>query len=112
MDLPDGWYRYLEHPSVIRRKKNTPPYPRCLYGDPEPDGTLKVVSREKILHYRLLYIDPPEPITFMPVAVDTSGRIYDDFLCFLFLHVHRESSALPYDTPEESVNFVFFTLFV
>ena len=38
----------------------------------------------------------------MPVAVDTSGRIYDDFLCLLFLHAHRESSALGNDIPEES----------
>jgi hypothetical protein len=38
------------------------------------------VVRKKILHYRQLYIDRPEPIAFMPVAVDTSGHIYDDFL--------------------------------
>ena len=53
---------------------------RCSDGAPEPDGTIKVVSRKKILHYRQLYIDRPDPIDFMPVAVDTSGRIYDDFL--------------------------------
>jgi hypothetical protein len=35
----------------------------------------EVVARKKILHYRQLYIDRPEPIAFMPVAVDTSGRI-------------------------------------
>ena len=44
-------------------------------GGPEPDGDIKVVDRKKILHYRQLYIDRPEPIAFMPVAVDTSGRI-------------------------------------
>ncbi len=49
-------------------------------GAPEPDGVLKVVSRKKIIHYHQLYLDHPEPIAFMPVAVDTSGRIYDDFL--------------------------------
>ncbi len=118
---PDGWVLYEirtdgtgtwnTHPSS-GEKKNSPPYPRCLHGAPEPDGTLKVVPREKILHYRQLYIDRPEPIAFMPVAVDTSGRIYHYFLCFLFLHVHRESSELPNDIPEESVNFVFFALFV
>ena len=52
----------------------------------EPDGALKVVARKKIIHYRQLYIDRPEPIAFMPVAVDTSDRIYDDFLRLLFLH--------------------------
>ena len=41
----------------------------------------------------------------MPVAVDTSGRIYDDFLRLLFLHAHREASDLPNDIPEESGHF-------
>ena len=63
-------------------------------GAPEPDGALKVVARKKIIHYHQLYLDHPEPIAFMPVAVDTSGRIYDDFLRLLFLHVHREASPL------------------
>ncbi len=55
-------------------------------GPPEPDGTIKVVVGKKIIHYRQLYLDRPEPIAFMPVALDTSGRIYDDFLRLLFLH--------------------------
>ena len=59
---------------------------RCSIGVPEPDGTLRVVDRKKIIHYRQLYIDRPDPIAFMPVAVDTSGRIYDDFLRLLLLH--------------------------
>ena len=71
-------------------------------GGPEPDGALKVVVRTKIIHYRQLYIDHPEPIAFMPVAIDTSDLIYDDFLRLLFLHVHREASALANDIPEES----------
>ena len=74
-------------------------------GDPEPDGALKVVARKKIIHYRQLYIDRPEPIAL--VAVDTSVRIYNDFLRLLFLHAHREASALANDIPEESVNFRF-----
>ena len=76
-------------------------------GVPEPDGDLKVVSRKKIIHYHQLYIDHPEPIAFMPVAVDTSDRIYDDFLRLLFLHAHRETSALGNDIPEESGHFRF-----
>jgi hypothetical protein len=56
-------------------------------------------------------IDRPGPIAFMPVAVDVSGRIYDDFLRLIFLHPHRESSGLANDISEESVTFVFFTLF-
>ena len=76
-------------------------------GAPEPDGDLQVVGRKKIIHYRQLYIDRPEPIAFMPVAVDTSDRIYDDFLRLLFLHPHREASALSNDIPEESGHFRF-----
>ena len=76
-------------------------------GAPEPDGSLKVVVRKKIIHYRQLYIDRPEPIAFMPVAVDTSDRIYDDFLRLLFLYSHREVSTLPNDIPEESGQFRF-----
>ena len=30
----------------------------------------------------------------MPLAVDTAGRIYDDFSRLLFLHPHRAASAL------------------
>ena len=73
----------------------------------EPDGALKVVPRKKIIHYRQLYIDRPDPIAFMPVAVDTEGRIYDDFLRLLFLHDHREVSTLVNDIPEESGHFRF-----
>ena len=76
-------------------------------GAPEPDGALKVVDRKKIIHYHQLYIDRPDPIAFMPVAVDTSVRIYDDFLRLLFLYVHREASALGNDIPEESGHFRF-----
>jgi hypothetical protein len=67
----------------------------------------QVVPRKKIIHYRQLYIDRPDPIAFMPVAVDTAGRIYDDFLRLLFLHAHREESALANDIPEESGHFRF-----
>ena len=81
-------------------------------GAPEPDGALKVVARKKIIHYHQLYIDRPHPIVFMPVGVDTGGRIYDDFLRLLFLHAHREASALANDIPEESGHFVFFALLV
>jgi len=45
---------------------------RRVDGAPEPDGALRTVTRAKIRHYRQLYINHPEPIAFMPVAVDTS----------------------------------------
>ena len=43
----------------------------------------------------------------MPVAVDTSDLIHDDFLRLLFLHAHREASALATEIPEESGQFRF-----
>ncbi len=66
------------------------------------------MTRAKIRHYRQLYINHPEPISFMTVVVDTTGRIYEDFGRLLFLHVHRETSALPNEIPEESEQFRFF----
>ncbi len=73
---------------------------------------LMEVARKKSIHYRQLYIDRLDPIVFIPVVVDTSDRIYDDFLRLLFLHTHREASTLTNDIPEESVTFVFFALLV
>jgi hypothetical protein len=65
------------------------------------------VVRKKILHYHQLYINRPDPIDFLPVAVDTTGRLYDDFSRLLFPHVHREASALTNEIPEESGQFRF-----
>ncbi len=45
------------------------------------------------------------PIVFLPLTVDTSGRIYDDFIRFLFLDAHGETSALGHELPEESDQF-------
>ena len=74
---------------------------------PESDGTLMTVTRATIIHYRQLYLNRPDPIVFMTVVVDTSGRIYDDFSRFLFLHTHRETSTLTNELPEESDQFRF-----
>jgi hypothetical protein len=68
---------------------------------------LREEARTKIRHYRQLYINRPDPIAFMPVAVDTSGRVYDDFSLLLFLHTHREASALSNEIPEEPEQFRF-----
>jgi hypothetical protein len=76
-------------------------------GAPEPDGALWEEGRTKIRHYRQMYINHPDPIVFMPVAVDTSGRVYDDFSRLLFLDANREASALANDIPEESDQFRF-----
>jgi hypothetical protein len=75
----------------------------------EPRGrwSLEDGGEGKIRHYRQLYINRPEPIAFMPVAVDTAGRLYEDFSRLLFLHTHREPSALANEIPEESKQFRF-----
>ncbi len=74
---------------------------------PELDGALREVDRAKILHYHQLYLNRPDPIVFLPAAADTTGRVYDDFSRLLFLHAHRETSALANEIPEESGQFRF-----
>ncbi len=44
---------------------------------------------------------------FIPLAGDTTGRLYDDFIRLLFLHAHREASDLANEFPEESDKFRF-----
>ena len=53
-------------------------------GAPDPDVTFKEVARIKIRHYRNLYLNHPDPVTFTPLAVDTTGRMYDEFIRLLF----------------------------
>ena len=80
-------------------------------GVPPTDGVSKEVVRSKIIHYRQLYLNHPDPIAFMSVTIDTSGlhsgRIYDDFSRLQFLHTHREGSVLTTELPEESDQFRF-----
>jgi hypothetical protein len=80
---------------------------RSSDGPPEPDGVLKSVTRANIIHYRQVYLNRPDPTVFMPVEVNTPDHIYDDFSRLLFLHDHRETSALTYELPEESGHFRF-----
>ena len=76
-------------------------------GAPDPDVALKDVTRIKIRHYRNLYLNHPDPIVFIPLAVDTTGRLFEEFIRLLFLHAHREASALANELPEESDQFRF-----
>ena len=76
-------------------------------GVPDSDGALKTVTRIKIRHYRNLYLNRPDPISFIPLTVDTTGRLYDDFIRLLFLHAHREAPALTNELLEESDHFRF-----
>ena len=63
--------------------------------------------RIKIRHYHNLYLNRPDPISFIPLTVDTTGRLYDDFIRLIFLHAHREASDLTNELPEESDQFRF-----
>ena len=76
-------------------------------GAPDPDVIFKEVTRIKIRHYRNLYLNHPDPIAFIPLAVDTTGRMYDEFIRLLFLYVHREASTLVNELLEESDQFRF-----
>ena len=67
-----------------------------------PNNVLKNTVRPKMLHYRRLYTDRPDPIVFMSLVVNTSGRLYHDFIRLLFLQAHRETSILVREIPEES----------
>ncbi len=79
-------------------------------GAPDPDSSFKEVVRIKISHYRNLYLNLPDPIAFIPLVVNTTGRMYDEFIRLLFLHAHRGSSTLANELLEESDQFAFFTL--
>ena len=76
-------------------------------GVPDPDGSLKEEVRIKIRHYRNVYLNRLDPIAFLPLTVDTTVRLYDDFIRLLFLYDHREVSSLTNELPEESDQFRF-----
>jgi hypothetical protein len=61
----------------------------------------------KIRHYRQTYADRTDPIVFLPISVNTSGRSYEDFARLFFLHAHREASIVAGELPEESEQFRF-----
>ena len=76
-------------------------------GSPDPDGSLKEAVRIKIRHYHNVYLNHPDPIPFIPLTVDTTGRLYDEFIRLLFLYTHSEASALANDLSEELDQFRF-----
>ena len=48
------------------------------------------MTHVKILHYLNVYLNRPDPIVFLPLTVDTTVRLYDDFIRLFFLYDHRE----------------------
>ena len=71
-------------------------------GAAQTDVDFKNTVRKKIRHNRQYYV-----IVVIPVAVNISGRVYDDFFRLIFLHAHREASVLTGELPEESDQFRF-----
>ena len=67
----------------------------------------KEVVRIKIRYYRNLYLNHSDPIAFIPLPVDTTGRMYDEFIRLLFLQTHHETSVLSNELTEESDQFRF-----
>jgi len=81
---------------------------------PDPDGVLQETVTLEIrhyLHHQSIFkphsFNHPDPIVFLPLTVDTSGRICDDYIRLIFLHTDRETSSLDNELPEESDQFRF-----
>ncbi len=74
-DLEIKDYVVLQKPQ--EQADHLPP-PRTLILDFTLTHT-RYVDRKKISHYHQLYLNRPDPIAFLPAAVDTTGRLYDDF---------------------------------
>ena len=70
---------------------------QCLrsIGAPQPDDTLNNDARIKNNHYRQKYDELPELVVFMTVSASTSGRINENFLRLIFLHV-RGVGSIPF----------------
>ena len=70
------------------------------------DLALSVVHNNKIVSIDL---NRPDPIVFnlLLLPVDTSDRLYEDFILLFFLHDHRETSSLDNVLLEESDQFRF-----
>jgi hypothetical protein len=71
------------------------------------------LSIQRNAHTQSILMDPstrqPEwRFGILPITVNTSGRVYEDFTRLLFLHAHREASILTGELPEESEQFRFF----
>jgi len=76
-------------------------------GAPDPDGDLRTVTRAKIRHYRQLYINLPEPIAFIPVAVDTSDVSMTILVsyCFCTLTVKPQLWLMRYQRNQINLDF-------
>ena len=96
-----------DHLQTFQTKSDQLTNTRRSDGAPDPDVAFKEVTRIKIRYYRNLYLNHPDPIPFIPLAEDTTGRMYDELIRLFFLHTHREASSLVNELSEESDQFRF-----
>jgi hypothetical protein len=61
-------------------------------GAPETDGGLQTVTRDKIRHYRQIYLSRPDPISFMSATVATlqSAFMMTSVVYFFFMFVQTQ----------------------
>jgi len=66
---------------------------------------------EPMISLFLFTLPFPRPFSFVfclsGIVVDTSGRLYDDFIRLVFFHTHRETSVLTNELSNESAQFRF-----
>ncbi len=59
------------------------------------DSSLNETATDKIRKNRTDYKNnPPNAISFMTTVASTSGRLHSEFVCLLFLQVHRETDRI------------------
>ena len=82
-------------------------------GVPDPDGVLKTSVRINIHHYRNLYLNRPDPIDFIPLGVDTTGHLYDDFVVkHLFWPMICQKNQISFFSLEMCVSLIWRVLLV
>jgi len=64
--------------------------------------------RKKIIHCRRLYVDLPDPIVLMSIAVNTSGPLYHDFFSPYTLILRLV--LCPENCPKNPISFIFLAL--
>jgi hypothetical protein len=75
----------------------------CDHATPTRKGQVLLVSQKrKVKLKKKIFLGSSRPNCFY-----TSGRLYADFIRLLFLHAHREASAMANELPEASDQFRF-----
>ena len=59
------------------------------------------------LSYQRLYLNRSDPMVFIHLVVNATGRMYDEFIRLLFRHANSETLTLSNELTEESDQFHF-----